>query len=242
MTRPVSTGRSGRTRDRAGRPVQFSTSERNDGRMYPAPDDRAPGPGTSEHALARELGLVHAQARAARHLLGVDPEAAARALRDITEHTGAAVEAMAAVRLPRPVHLSTGEGRLGALLTGFRAGGGALRLAVIGPAEELSPTWREAVRQLAHDALEAATACLAGWDLSFSLTRSPDRLDVLAVCGPAAGQEHRHSTGVPQECFDRTSARVTAAGGTLRVTAPAAGGFVAAASLTDAPAGARIDP
>ena len=130
--------------------------------MYPAPDD-GDELDVAHRALARDLTLAHAQARAAGHLLGVDPAAAARALQDITRHTGAAMEALATTRLPRSGDEETGGRRLEELLRGFRAGGGALRVSVVGPARDLPPLAEAVVRQLAQDALTAAATHAPGW-------------------------------------------------------------------------------
>ena len=207
--------------------------------MYPAPDD---GDELAAHrALARDLGLAHAQARAAGHLLGVDPAAAARAPRGVTRHTAAAMEALATTRLPRSGDADARGPRFEGLLRGFRAGGGALRVSVAGPARDLPPLAEAVVRQLAQDALTAAATHAPGWDLSFSLTWSTHRLDVLAVCGPGAGERSR-PVAVPPDGFGSTRARVAAVAGTVRVTIPPAGGFLAAAAVPLPPSAADGTP
>lgn len=209
--------------------------------MHPQPDHGIAGDHEVDHrGIARDLKHAHAQARAAGHLLGVDPAAAARALRDITQHTSAALDALAATQ-PRPADQGTESTPLGKLLSAFNAGGGALRISVIGPAQELPLASESVIRQLAYDALDAACAHANGWDLSFSMTWSGHRLDVLAVCGPGAG-ERPEPVAVPPERFDDTRARVAAVGGTLRVTTPGAGGFLTAASVPVAGAALDGDP
>jgi predicted component of type VI protein secretion system len=48
--------------------------------------------------LARDLAMAHASARAAGYLLTRDPSAAGRALRDLTRHTRAALDARTGTR------------------------------------------------------------------------------------------------------------------------------------------------
>ncbi|GAA4753529.1 hypothetical protein GCM10023328_40990 [Modestobacter marinus] len=137
----------------------------------------------------------------------------------------------------------------GGLLARFRADGAALRISVVGQERPLSALGELAVRQLAQDALTAATARTPGAGLSLSLTWSARHLDVLVVSGVADGGSARRPARSLDECFRRTHERVLAADGALRVAAPQAGGFVVAATLPAGeeqralpPVGSRSEP
>ena len=54
--------------------------------------------------LARDLAMAHASARAAGYLLTRDPSAAGRALRDLTRHTRAALDALTGTRPQEAAH------------------------------------------------------------------------------------------------------------------------------------------
>ena len=180
--------------------------------------------------LARDLTIAHAKARAAWHLLTQDPVAAARALHDITRHTGAALEALAHRRSEGVPNAVEPAARLAELLTGFRAGGGALRISVVGAEQPLDPAGELTVRQLAAEALETAATYLPGADLSFSLTWSPEHLDVRVVGGATPGRPPGPDV-LPAPAFERSRAGAASLAGALRVTAPPGGGFVAVIRL-----------
>ena len=180
--------------------------------------------------LARDLTIAHAKARAAGHLLTRDPAAAARALHDISRHTRAALDALDHPAPGGAAGAARAGTGLGELPTGFRAGGGALRVSVVGVQQPLDPAGGSMVRLLAAEALQAATTHLPGADLSFSLTWSPEHLEVLVVGGAPLGPTTGPTT-VPADAFERSRAVVAAVAGTLRLTAPSAGGFVVAVRL-----------
>ncbi|MGY1650231.1 hypothetical protein [Geodermatophilus sp. SYSU D01119] len=198
-------------------PVDLSTAEPADVR-------------TAHESLVREVALVHARARAAEYLVREDPAAAARALRGLTVSSGAVWDAL---RTSAPVP-RTGAVVLPDLLGGFRAAGGSVRFAATGPEQRLSPDGAAAVRALVEEVL-AAGVDVAG-SLSVALTWSATHLDLLVVLGPSAD-----AAAVPVTAVDllRSAGAVLAAGGTVRVETPEAGGTVVAASLPVVPAPAR---
>ena len=178
--------------------------------------------------LARDLTMAHAKARAAGYLITRDSSAAGRALHDLTRHTRAALDALTGTRAQETAH--TRDAEPPELLTGLRAGGGTLRISVAGPEQPLDPAVGSALRELACEMSETVAAHLPGADLSLSLTWSPDHLDVLVVSGLGPGQPPGPAA-VPTYLFSRTRPLVAALAGTLRVTAPPAGGLVAAVRL-----------
>jgi hypothetical protein len=172
--------------------------------------------------------MAHAKARAAGYLLTRDPSAAGRALRDLTRHTRAALGALTGTRAQEAAHTRGAE--LPELLPGSRAGGGTLRISVTGPEQPLDPAVGWALRELACEMSETVAAHLPGADLSLSLTWSPDQLDVLVVGGRGPEQPPGPAV-VSTDPLARTRPLVAALAGTLRVTAPPAGGLVAAVRL-----------
>jgi hypothetical protein len=187
-------------------------------------------------ALVRELALVHARARAAEYLVREDPVAAQQALRGLTRSSGAVFDAVRTAGGARPVGQVADAAALAALLGGFRASGGTVRLAAVGPEQQLSPDAEAAVRTLLSEVLAAVDGPGA---LSVSLTWSPRHLDLLVVLVPP--RDARTGTPVTADDLVRSDGAVRAAGGTLRVAAPAAGGSVVAAVLPlPAAVGARI--
>ena len=178
--------------------------------------------------LARDLTMAHAKTRAAGYLLTRDPSASGRALHDLTRHTRAALDALIGTRAQEAAHTRGAE--LPELLTGFRAGGGTLRISVTGPEQPLDPAAGSALRELACEMSETVAAHLPGADLSLSLTWSPDHLDVLVV-GGLGPERPPGPAAVPADPFTRTRPLVAALAGTLRVTAPSAGGLVATVRL-----------
>jgi hypothetical protein len=204
-------------------------------------------------ALVRELALVHARARAAEYLVREDPVAAQQALRGLTRSSGAVFDAVRTAGGAQPVGQVADAAALAALLGGFRASGGTVRLAAIGPEQQLSPDAEAAVRTLLSEVLAAVDGPGA---LSVSLTWSPRHLDLLVVLvpprdartgtpalGTAAAETLVRVLAAPVTADDlvRSEAAVRAAGGTLRVATPAAGGSVVAAVLPlPAAVGARI--
>lgn len=179
----------------------------------------------AHEALVREVALVHARARAAEYLVREDPVAAARALRGLTVSSGAVWDAL---RTGGPAP-RTGAVVLTDLLGGFRAAGGAVRFAASGPEQRLSPDGETAVRALVGEVL-AAGADDAG-SLSMVLTWFPARLDLLVVLGPPDGAPSRGAAPVTAADLVHSAAAVLAAGGTLRVETPGAGGAAVAASI-----------
>ena len=204
-------------------------------------------------ALVRELALVHARARAAEYLVREDPVAAQQALRGLTRSSGAVFDAVRTAGGAQPVGQVADAAALAALLRGFRASGGTVRLAAIGPEQQLSPDAEAAVRTLLSEVLAAVDGAGA---LSVSLTWSPRHLDLLVVLVPArdartgtpalgiaAAETPVRVPAAPVTADDlvRADGAVRTAGGTLRVQTPAAGGSVVAAMLPlPAAVGARI--
>ncbi|WP_336026903.1 hypothetical protein [Geodermatophilus sp. FMUSA9-8] len=206
-------------------PVDLSTAEPADVRTAPTPQ--------GHEALVREVALVHARARAAEYLVREDPVAAARALRGLTVSSGAVWDALR-TGAPAP---RTGAVVVTDLLGAFRAAGGSVHLVATGPERRLTPDGAAAVRALVEEVLAAGVD--AAGSLSVALTWSTAHLDVLLVLGPSADP----SAAEPVTAADllRSAGAVLAAGGTLRVETPAAGGTVVAASLpVPAPARAAI--
>ena len=181
-------------------------------------------------ALVREAALVHARARAAEYLVREDPVAAARALRGLTVSSAAVADALeAGAVLAPPAGPEAGAVVLSDLLGGFRATGRPVRFSASGPEQRLSPDGEAAVRSLLGDVVTLA-ADEAG-SLSVALTWSPAHLDLLVVLGPRTGARAGSPEPGATAGLARSADAVHAAGGTLRVELPEAGGRVVAASL-----------
>jgi hypothetical protein len=195
------------------------------------------GPGTATSPdgdlardLSRHLAMANAQARAATFLLEEDPVAAARALRGLTQHTSDALQLLR-VELTPTDSADVTAGRFGDPFSGFRAGGETLRVTVVGHGQQLSPGAGAAVRHLSAQALATAASRTPGAALSLSLTWSADQLDVLFVSGAATDEAVKSRSGVTDADFAASRELLLDAGGTLRVIAPAAGGFLVAATV-----------
>jgi signal transduction histidine kinase len=155
--------------------------------------------------LAHDLALVDAQAGVADYLLDIDPQAARRALRDITRHTSAAIDDLRAtlVLLRRDVDESDGSpptpdpasidpaqdrsappvvglDKLDSLLGRFRDAGTAVTLTVVGESAELSHHGDLAAYRIIQEALTNATKHAPGAPVSVTLRWTPAdlRLDI----------------------------------------------------------------
>ncbi|ONH28645.1 sensor histidine kinase [Pseudofrankia asymbiotica] len=156
--------------------------------------------------LAHELALVDAQAGVADYPLDVDPAAARRALRDITQHTSAAIDDLrAALVLLRSDHDETdrpgredpasrglppdgdptrdrvlsptvGLDRLAGLLGRFRDGGTPVTLDVVGEREDLGHNADLAAYRIIQEALTNATKHAPGAPVDVTLRWVPGYL------------------------------------------------------------------
>lgn len=115
-----------------------------------------------------------------------------------------------------------------ALLNGLRASGSSISFAVHGPERPLSPDDEATVRTLLRELLAGADGAGA---LSISFTWSPRHLDVLVVLGPPSAPATPRCVLVSEEQLTTSRELVQAAGGTLRIDLPRAGGAVVAATL-----------
>jgi signal transduction histidine kinase len=159
-------------------------------------------------SLAHNLTLVNAQIGVASHLVTTKPEAAAKALRDITQHTRQALEELRAtvsvLRQDDETIPPTGEecttspvpglDRLDALLAGFRTAGTEVQLQVLGNPVRVSASVDLAGYRIVQEALTNATKHAGGAAVRVTLTWLPDQLTIEVVNEAASGR-HRRGPG-----------------------------------------------
>ena len=197
-------------------------------------------------SLAHNLTLVNAQIGVADHLVRTDPVAAARALRDINQHTRQALDELRAtvglLRQDDGPATSTDDGptdpvpglhRLGALLDGFRTAGTEVELVVTGGAVPTVAQVDVAAYRIVQESLTNATKHAQGTRVLVTLDWSPTRLAVRVVNGPPAGR-HRQPVGAPTGTghgLIGLRERAHQVGGVLLAAATADGGFEVTATL-----------
>lgn len=202
--------------------------------------------------LAHNLTLVNAQAGVARYLMRTDVDAAERALRDITQHTGRAIDELrATVGLLRgredeqrsggstgpdedlsPV---PGLGALDALVTSFRTAGADIALTSAGTPGALAQQADLAAYRIIQESLTNATKHAPGTTVEVGLTWT-DAGVRLRVANPAPSDPDRPPVPGTGNGLIGMRERAAAAGGTLRAGPSPDGRFTVVATLPARPA------
>lgn len=189
--------------------------------------------------LAHNLTLVNAQAGVAEYLIGTDPQAASRALANITRHTARAIDELrATVGLLRhagddaedefaPVPDLT---RMDELLEGFRAAGTPVELAITGNATELTQQSDLAAYRIIQEALTNATKHAPGASVQVQLDWKDAGL-VLSIRNAGRRSLRGGAAQGTGHGLIGMRERALSAGGTLRAQPLANGGFVVEATL-----------
>lgn len=200
-------------------------------------------------SLAHNLTLVNAQIGVASHLVVANPEAAAKALKDITQHTRQALDELrATVGLLRqdddgapppagdgPTNPIPGLRRLDDLLAGFRTAGTAVDLTVTGTAVPLAPSVDLTAYRIVQEALTNATKHAPGAPVRVALAWSPRQLDISVVNAPAVGRHRRAQGAGTGTGLIGMRERAHHLGGTLHTGRTSEGGFAVTASLPISP-------
>jgi signal transduction histidine kinase len=193
--------------------------------------------------LAHNLTLVNAQAGVARYLLRTDPAAAERALRDITTHTGRAVDELRATiglmrrrddegatgpddgRRPVP-----GMGDVDQLVASFRAAGTQVDVTTDGTPVALSQQVELAAYRIVQEAVTNAAKHAPGAvvDVRIAWTDAGVRLRIANALDREPDRPRAPGTG---NGLIGMRERAAAAGGTLRAGATREGGFEVVATL-----------
>jgi signal transduction histidine kinase len=217
--------------------------------------------------LAHHLTLVNAQAAVADYLLRTDPQAAAEALRGLTQHTRSALDELrATVGLLRQegdtTEGATSDGtdglspvpgleRLDELLDGFRTAGSDVRLTITGKASDLPPRGDLAAYRIIEEALTNATKHAAGAPVNVILDWSGGQLQLRVANDPAVGVPSGHRGPGTGHGLIGMRERALAAGGSLQTERPSGGGFIVSATIpaetdgeapADTPSTGRADP
>lgn len=197
--------------------------------------------------LAHNLTLVNAQAGVARYLLRSDPGTAEQALRDITQHTGRAIDELRATvgllrgrgepdatgdQTLRPV---PGLAALDDLVTALRAAGVDVRLTRTGPAGPLDQHVDLAGYRIVQEALTNAAKHAPGTPVEVTVDATDAHLRLRVVNGPRSADRAPAPPGTGNGLIGMHE-RATAAGGTLHATATPDGGFAVVATLPSTPA------
>lgn len=205
--------------------------------------------------LAHNLTLVNAQAGVAEYLLATQPQAAAEALRGITEHTGRAIDELrATIGLLRydgegdelagqegddpgaPRRPVPGVAVLDELVAAHRATGAPVEVRSTGVAGQLDQHADLAAYRIVQEALTNTAKHAPGAPVEVSLAWSEAGVRIRVVNAAAlAGQRHPVTPGTGHGLIGMRE-RALAAGGGLRVGEAADGGFEVVATL---PAGTR---
>lgn len=195
--------------------------------------------------LAHNLTLVNAQAGVARYLLRAQPDAAEQALRDITQHTGRAIDELrATIGLLRgrdddagdPAdgtdHLGPvpGLAALDELVASFGAAGAGVRLTVTGTPVPLAQQVDLAAYRIVQEALTNAAKHAPGTVVEVQLAWATTgvRLRVVNRADPQPDLPPAPGTG---NGLIGMRERAASAGGSLRAGRTADGGFEVVATL-----------
>jgi signal transduction histidine kinase len=216
--------------------------------------------------LAHHLTPVNAQAAVADYLLRTDPQAAAEALRGLTQHTRSALDELhATVGLLRqegdPTDGATdgtdalypvpGLERLDQLLEGFRTAGSDVRLTVTGKPGDLPPRGDLAAYRIIEEALTNATKHAAGAPVHVRLDWVGGELRLRVVNDPPIGVHSGERGPGTGHGLIGMRERALSAGGSLLTKRTADGGFLVSATIPadthgqvsdDTPSTERADP
>jgi signal transduction histidine kinase len=190
--------------------------------------------------VAHNLALVNAQSSVAEYLIRTDPEAAARALQNLTEHTRQALDELrATVGLLRQEGEAGDESRrpvsvladLPALVERHRTSGMEVSLVVKGDAQHLPSLSDLAAYRIVQEALTNARKHAPGSDVTVELTWTAGELRLQVANGPSpvAPPEHR-GEGTGHGLLGMRE-RAHAAHGTLSAEARPDGGFTVVAHI-----------
>jgi len=180
---------------------------------------------------AHHLTLVNAQAGVAGYLMGTDPEKAATALHDISEHTRKALDELrATVGLLRqaddpegdPTHPAPGRERLGELV------GPEIAVRVEGTPRALVPAMDVAAYRIVQEALTNARKHASGAVAAVELQWSGRELRIRVENGPGHERHREHGGG---HGLIGMRERARACGGELTTHRRVDGGFVVQAIL-----------
>ncbi|MGN8244531.1 sensor histidine kinase [Cellulomonas soli] len=227
--------------------IAHEAQEREDEKERAVIDERLRIARELHDVLAHNITLVNAQASVAHYLLRTDPEAAARALQNITTHSERAIDELrATVGLLRhgPDH-AEGAGaagddrlppvpdldRLDDLVAGFRTAGAQIDLTVTGERRTLPPHGETAVHRIVQEALTNATKHAPRSPVRVALRWSPDDLQVWVANAPPVETGRRRPAPGTGHGLIGMRERALAAGGTFRSGRSADGGFVVAATI-----------
>ena len=200
--------------------------------------------------LAHHLTLVNAQAAVAEHLLTTRPDAAATALRGITEHTRHALdEVRATVGLLRDddtaddvtARTDPEHGRLprlsdtALLVEQSRAGGQTVRLTSLGDPRALTAQADLAAYRLVQEALTNAAKHAPGSPMDIEIRWGEGRVDLTASNGRAQQPPLAHPRSGGGHGLLGMRERVTASGGDVTTQPTTDGGFTVRAWLPTSP-------
>jgi signal transduction histidine kinase len=191
--------------------------------------------------IAHNLALVNAQSGVAEYLIHTDPEAAAKALKNLTEHTRQALDELrATVGLLRQDTESGEEARrvpmpglvdLPTLIESHRSSGVDVTLTVIGDPKTLPALTDLAAYRIAQEAMTNARKHAPESVVEVTLAWAPDelRLKVDNTASPVAAPDHR-GEGTGHGILGMHE-RALAAHGTLTAEPRSGGGFRVLAQL-----------
>lgn len=224
--------------------IAREAAEREDEKQRAVVDERLRIARELHDVLAHNITLVNAQASVAHYLLRTDPEAAAKALQDVTRHSERAIDELrATVGLLRSDDDPHGAGlpddrrpvpdldRLDDLLDGFRAAGADVGLTIAGRRRPLPAPGEAAVHRIVQEALTNATKHAPHAAVRVALTWSDDALDVRVVNAPAPDVARRRPAPGTGHGLIGMRERAVATGGTFRAGALPGGGFEVAATI-----------
>lgn len=196
--------------------------------------------------LAHNLTLVNAQAGVARYLLRPNPDAAEQALRDITSHTGRAIDELrATIGLLRGRDddpddpTSARSARFGPvpglsavddLVASFGTAGTEVRLTVSGTPLELAQQVDLAAYRITQEALTNAAKHAPDTVVDVTLTWTPAGVRIRVVNPPHPHPERPAAPGTGNGLIGMRE-RATSAGGSLRTGRTGDGGFEVVATL-----------
>lgn len=202
--------------------------------------------------LAHNLTLVNAQAGVAEYLLATQPQAAAEALRGITEHTGRAIDELrATIGLLRYDGDGEGDGLAGQegdepgsprrpvpgvavlddLVAAHRATGAPVEVRSSGAAGQLDQHADLAAYRIVQEALTNAAKHAPGMPVEVSLAWSDAGVRIRVVSTAVPAEQRRPVTPGTGHGLIGMRERALAAGGGLRAGEAADGGFEVVATL-----------
>ena len=207
--------------------IEREASEREDDKVQAVLDERLRIARELHDVLAHNLTLVNAQAGVADYLLRSDPEAAAKALRNITKHTGWAIDELRATvgllrygdedRPEESLRPVPGLDGLAALLESFRSAGSQVGLVETGTARPLSQQADLAVYRIVQEALTNAAKHAPGAAVTVHFDWTDAGLD-LRITNPATVVGGHRAAGTGHGLIGMRE-RALAAGGTLNAEA-----------------------